>query len=341
MYAFKNDYSEGAHPAILQRLLHTNAIQQAGYGEDDYSLDAKALIRMRIGQPDAVVHFISGGTQTNRIAIAALLRPHEAVISAQTGHIATNEAGAIEATGHKVITVAGVDGKLSPEGIESALRSRALAPHVVKPRLVYLSNATELGTIYTRSELEAIAAVCTANNLLLYLDGARLGHALTADANDLTLEDVARLTDVFYIGATKNGGLLGEALVFTVPELAVDFAYLLKQNGALLAKGRILGIQFESLFRNDLYFTLARQANDAARYLTEAFIRKGISFWVPPATNQLFPILSNRQIEALSERYSFYVWNEIDATQAAIRLITSWATPEAVLHAFVNDLEHL
>ncbi|RYD53116.1 MAG: aminotransferase class I/II-fold pyridoxal phosphate-dependent enzyme [Sphingobacteriales bacterium] len=341
MYSFKNDYSEGAHPNILQRLLQTNTVQQAGYGEDEYSLEAKARIRQRIGHPEAVVHFISGGTQTNLIAIAALLRPHEAVISAQTGHIATNEAGAIEATGHKVITVAASDGKLVPEAIEEALRSRALAPHVVKPRLVYISNATELGTVYTRRELEALAAVCKANDLLLYLDGARLGHALTADANDLTFEEVARLTDVFYIGATKNGGLLGEALVFTAPELAVDFGYVLKQKGALLAKGRILGIQFEELFRNDLYFTLARQANDAARQLAEALIRKGISFWIPPTTNQLFPILSRHQIETLSERYQFYVWKEIDATQAAIRLITSWATPEAVINAFIADLETL
>ncbi|UIR57056.1 aminotransferase class I/II-fold pyridoxal phosphate-dependent enzyme [Sphingobacterium sp. SRCM116780] len=341
MYNFKNDYSEGAHPHILQKLIETNLIQQLGYGEDEYGMQAKEILKEKIKNPNTIIHFLSGGTQTNLIVISFLLRVHEAVISAKTGHISANETGAIEATGHKVITVETNDGKLKPTDIEKALQEYALKPHVVKPRMVYISNSTEIGTIYRKSELEELAACCQSNNLLLYLDGARLGHALTAKNNDLTLADIARLTDIFYIGGTKNGALLGEAIVFNKPDLALDFEYVLKQKGAMLAKGRLLAIQFLELFKDDLYFDLAKYANRMAMKIADAVKEKGFSFLTESTTNQIFPILPKAVIEKLAERYLFYVWKEINDDLAAVRLITSWATDENKVDAFITDLKQL
>lgn len=341
MYNFKNDYSEGAHPNILNKLLETNSIQQLGYGEDEYSIEAKALLRKKINNPEAVIYFLSGGTQTNLIVIASQLRAHEAVISAKTGHIAANETGAIEATGHKVIAVETADGKLNPEHLRITVQEHSLRPHVVKPRIVYISNSTEIGTIYSKNELKALSDFCRSNDLLLYMDGARVGHALTASNNDLTLADVAQLTDMFYIGATKNGGLLGEAIVFNKPELAADFDYVLKQRGALLAKGRLLAIQFLELFRDDLYFDLAKHANAMAMKISAAVKEKGYSFLTDSTTNQIFPILPKTVIEKLNEKYQFYVWKEIDDNMAAVRLITSWATVENKVDDFVEDLKAL
>jgi threonine aldolase len=338
-YNFRNDYAEGAHPRILRKLTETNLVQQAGYGEDDYCLQAAAVIRRHLDNADAVVHFLSGGTQTNLIVISSLLRTHEAVISAASGHIATHETGAIEATGHKVITLESPDGKLSPESIVKTLRQYStLRPHVVRPRMVYISNATETGTIYTRSELEDISACCKSMDVYLFLDGARLAQALAAENNDLRLEDISRLTDVFYIGGTKNGALLGEALVFNTPGLAEDFDYALKQKGAMLAKGRLLGIQFLELFADDLYLTLATHANRMAMKIARAVREAGYSFLTESTTNQIFPVLPKRLIDRLSEKYLFYVWKEIDDAQAAVRLITSWATPEAEVDAFIRDM---
>ncbi|TDW51500.1 L-threonine aldolase [Flavobacterium sp. 270] len=341
MYNFKNDYSEGAHPNILNKLIETNLVQQLGYGEDDYSIEAKELLKKKINNPDAVIYFLSGGTQTNLIVLASLLRAHEAVISAKTGHIASNETGAIEATGHKVITIETKDGKLKPSDLQLTLQEHSLRPHVVKPRIVYISNSTEIGTIYTKTELTALSEFCRSNNLLLYLDGARLGHALTAANNDLTLADVSQLTDMFYIGATKNGGLIGEAIVFNKLELATDFDYVLKQRGALLAKGRLLAIQFLELFRDDLYFTLAKHANVMAQKISDAVKEKGYSFLTDSTTNQIFPILPKNVIEKLNEKYLFYVWKEIDANHSAVRLITSWAADETQVDAFIKDLKSL
>lgn len=338
MYHFRNDYAEGAHPSILHKLLETNLEQQAGYGDDDYSVAAKDILRKKMNKPDALIYFISGGTQTNLILISSLLRVHEAVISAQTGHIAANETGAIEATGHKVITVPATDGKLKPTDIQAVLEAYALRPHVVKPRMVYISNATETGTIYTLAELEALSAFCKAHQLILFADGARLGHALTAATNDVSLGDMARLTDAFYIGGTKNGALLGEALVFGNPELGAEVDYALKQKGALLAKGRVMGIQFLELFRDDLYFDLARHANNMAAKIAQAIIAKGFSFLSEPTTNQLFPILPKALIEHLSTQFAFYTWKDIDADHAAVRLITSWATEERMADAFIETL---
>ncbi len=338
MYNFKNDYSEGAHPRILDKLIETNLIQQLGYGEDDYSNEAKSILKKKIANQQAVIHFLSGGTQTHLLVISFLLRIHEAVISAKTGHISANETGAIEATGHKVITVETSDGKLTPNDITTVLKEHALAPHVVKPRIVYISNSTEIGTIYSLAELEALYVCCQQQQLLLYLDGARLGHALTAENNDLTFAAIAKYTDVFYIGGTKNGALLGEAVVFNRPELAVDFDYAIKQKGALLAKGRVLSIQFLTLFQDDLYLELALRANSLAMRMAKAIKDKGYSFLTESTTNQIFPILPKSLIEALLINYQFYIWKDIDSDYAAVRLITSWATDEKQVTNFINDI---
>jgi len=339
MYSFKNDYAEGAHPNILQKLLETNLVQQSGYGEDAYSIQAKEILKQKIDNPDATIYFVSGGTQTNLIVISSLLRPHEAVISAKTGHIYANEAGAIEATGHRVITVDSEDGKLKPADIEDILQAYSLRPHVVKPKLVYISNSTEIGTIYIKSELEQLASYCQSKELYLFLDGARLGHALTAKTNDLTLSEIANHTDVFYIGGTKNGALLGEAIVFGNTDLAKDFDYMLKQKGALLAKGRLLGIQFLELFKNDLYFSLARHANEMAMKIVYAIKTLGYGFLTEPVTNQIFPILPRAVIDELMRHYDFYEWKAIDEQQSAVRIITSWATDESVVDAFIDRLK--
>ena len=268
MYSFKNDYSEGAHPRIIEKLLKTNLEQTEGYGKDIYCIEAENLIKNKLNNKDVDVHFISGGTQTNLIAISAFLRPYEAAISTNTGHIQVNEAGSIEATGHKVISVNVKDGKLRKEDILYVL-SKYTNEHVVKPKLVYISNSTEIGTIYTKSELEGLSQVCREHNLILFMDGARLGSALTCKQNDLTFEDISKLTDAFYIGGTKNGALLGEALVICNKDLQEDFRYNLKQKGAMLAKGRLLGIQFTELFKDDLYIEIAfeRKAN-VSRYIS-------------------------------------------------------------------------
>ena len=338
MYNFKNDYSEGAHPHILEKLVETNLIQQLGYGEDDYSKEAKTILRNKIDNQHAVIHFLSGGTQTNLLVISFLLRVHEAVISAKTGHISANETGAIEATGHKVITVETADGKLTPEDITKTLNDHALAPHVVKPRIVYISNSTEIGTIYSLAELKALYLCCQQQQLLLYLDGARLGHALTAENNDLTFAAIAKYSDVFYIGGTKNGALLGEAVVFNRPDLAQDFDYAIKQKGAMLAKGRVLSIQFLVLFKDDLYLELAWKANSLAMRMAKAIKDRGYSFLTDSTTNQIFRILHKSVINTLLLDYQFYIWKEIDHDHAAIRLITSWATDETQVNNFINDI---
>lgn len=339
MYSFKNDYSEGAHPNILKKLQETNSVQQSGYGEDGYSKEAKDLLKQKMGNPLASIYFVSGGTQANLLVIATLLQVHEAVISAETGHIYTHETGAIEATGHRIITVDTKDGKLEPSDIEKVLQNYALRPHVVKPKMVYVSNSTEIGTIYSKEELQQLYEYCQAKNLLLFLDGARLGHALTATDNTMTLKDIAALTDVFYIGGTKNGALLGEAIVFNNPNLAPDFDYVIKQKGAMLAKGRLLGIQFLELFQDDLYFRLAEHANKMAQMISYAIKKKGYDFLTKSTTNQIFPILPKTLIEKLRQKYLFYEWKDIDKNKAAIRLITSWATDEKQVKELLHDIE--
>ncbi|HWQ30796.1 MAG TPA: low specificity L-threonine aldolase [Negativicutes bacterium] len=340
MYSFKNDYSEGAHPRILEALVQTNLEQEEGYGEDRYSLKAAELIRERFKCADADIHFFSGGTQTNLTAISAFLKPHEAAIAANTGHILVHETGSVEATGHKAISVEVPDGKLRPEHIQAVLEAHT-DEHMVKPKLVYISNPTEIGSIYTKSEMEQISDLCRENNLILFMDGARLGSALCSGANDLELPDLARLCDAFYIGGTKGGALLGEALVICRDSLKEDFRFHMKQKGALMAKGRILGIQFLELFKDELYFDLARHANRMADMLKNEITAMGYSFLTDSPSNQIFPILPNDIITDLEKKYSFYVWSKINETSSSIRLVTSWATREAAVLEFIDDLKKL
>jgi len=338
-YRFQDDYSEGCHPRILELLAQTNLVQQDGYGEDEYSAKAKQFIHQQLNHPASKIFFVSGGTQANLIVIGALLRPHESVISVFTGHISTNEAGAIEAQGHKVNTILSQDGKITPEAIQEVLEQHNHVPHVVKPKLVYISNATELGTHYTKSELLDIYEFCQAHNLYLFVDGARLGNALVVESADLTLADMARYSDVFYLGGTKNGALLGEAIIINHPKLQEDFGFIIKQKGAMLAKGRVIGIQFMALFQDDLYYELARRANQLAQKMKATFEAKGFDFLVQTDTNQIFPILPNALIVKLKEQYEFHIWKKIDDQYSAIRLVASWATDERVLDEFLGRVK--
>lgn len=340
-YSFKNDYSEGCHPSILEALMRTNSSQQNGYGLDDYCAEAEKLIIQKANAPHSKVHFVSGGTQANLLVISAILRPHESVVSATTGHIFTNEAGAIEATGHKVHGVETIDGKLTPEHVQSVIEVHQNKPHQLKQKLVYISNSTEIGTIYRKNELENLSKFCKENGLYLFMDGARLGQALTAESNDLTLEDVAKFTDVFYLGGTKNGALLGEAIVINNPILQEEFGFHIKQKGAMLAKGRILGIQFQELLKEDLYWDLAKHANQQAMKIKQTFKEIGCDLLAETDTNQIFPILENSQIEKLSEQFDFYVWKKIDTQKSAIRIITSWATETEVVERFCKEISKL
>jgi len=336
MQSFKNDYSEGAHPTILEALTRNNLSQEEGYGGDSHTQNAIALLRGEVGDDKAEVHLLSGGTQTNLIAISSFLRPHEACISARTGHIATHETGAIEATGHKLLEVEGVEGKLSPEFIAPVLEEHHFE-HMVKPRLVYISNPTELGTVYTRDELVALQTFCREKNLLLYMDGARIGAAITCEKADATLKDLYQLTDALFVGGTKNGALLGEALIVRNPALFEDGRYLIKQRGGLLAKGRLLGIQFEELFRDRLYYDLSRKTNQRAQEMAAQLQKHGCTFLIDSPTNQIFPILANVVIEKLQEKYAFYVWAKVDENHSAVRLVTSWATSAVAVKDFVDD----
>ncbi len=337
MYSFRNDYSEGAHPQVLQALTDTNAVQTVGYGMDPYCQAAADTIRRLCAAPDADVHFLVGGTQVNLVTIDAFLRSYEAVIAAQTGHVSTHETGAIEATGHKVCTVESPDGKLTPALVESVLAQHNGTEHMVLPRLVYISDTTEIGTIYTKAELTALRRCCDAHGLVLYLDGARLGSALTAPGNDLTLPDLAALTDAFTIGGTKNGALFGEALVLTRP--LPHYRWHMKQRGAVLAKGRLLGIQFQALLEDGLYFDLARHANQLALRLRDGIAALGYPFPVDSPSNQQFPVLPNAAVQKLQELgYEFEIDHVVDADHTCIRLVTSWATPESAMESFLRDL---
>ena len=340
-YSFKNDYSEGAHPRILNALLTTNLVQQNGYGLDEYCLNAEKVIQQKINNEKAKVYFVSGGTQANLIVISAFLRPHESVVAASTGHIFTNESGAIEATGHKVHGIETVDGKIFPADIQKIIEVHQNKPHQVKQKLVYISNSTEVGTIYSKKELIDLYQFCQEKNMYLFVDGARLGHALTAETNDLTLEDFGKYTDAFYLGGTKNGALIGEAIIINNENLQEEFGFHLKQKGAMLAKGRLLGIQFEELLKDDLYFDLAKKANQQAMKIKDAFKEIGIDFLSETFTNQIFPILTQNQIEQLSNNFDFYVWKKLDEEKSAIRLITSWATTDEVVCDFINEIKNL
>lgn len=340
-YSFKNDYAEGAHPRVLESLLQSNLMQQNGYGLDDFSESAAILIKEKINNPKAKVFFVSGGTQANLIVISALLRPHESVVSAATGHIFTNESGAIEATGHKVHGIESSTGKINAADIQKLLDVHQNKPHQVKQKMVYISNSTELGTIYSKKELRELYHFCQEKDFYLFVDGARLGHSLTAETNDLTLEDFGKYTDAFYLGGTKNGALIGEAIIINNENLQEEFGFHLKQKGAMLAKGRLLGIQFQELMKDDLYFDLARHANGQAMKIKEAFRQIGCEFLCETFTNQIFPILTQRQIEQLSINFDFYVWKKLDEEKSAVRLITSWATSNEIIEKFITEIKNL
>lgn len=337
MYSFKNDYSEGAHERIIEAIIRTNLEQTVGYGLDEYSEKAKGVIKRLTGNKDADVHFLVGGTQTNQTAISAFLRPYEAVIAADTGHINVHETGAIEATGHKVIAVRGIDGKLTAGLIQSAVDMHT-DEHMVKPAMVYISNSTELGTVYNKEELKALNKCCRENKLYLYMDGARLGAALASKRTDLTIADIAALTDAFYIGGTKNGAMFGEALVIVNDALKADFRYMIKRHGGMFAKGRLLGIQFLELFKDNLYFELAKHADKMAMKLKEGMTKKGYEFLTDSYTNMLFPIMPNADIERLERDFSFEFQEAYGEDKSVIRLVTSWATTEKGVEEFLKSL---
>lgn len=344
MIRFECDYAEGAHPKILEKMVETNFEQTPGYGVDEYCESARNRIKQLCGNDKIDVHFLVGGTQTNMTVIAAMLRPHQGVISANTGHVNVHETGAIEATGHKVLTVASSDGKITAEQVEYVYKAHwndVTHEHMVQPGMVYISHPTENGTTYTKSELEELSKVCAECQLPLFMDGARLGYGLEADGSDLTLKDIAKLTDIFYIGGTKVGALFGEAVVISNDSLKKDFRYLMKQRGGMLAKGRLLGIQFDVLFSDNLYFEVSKHAVKLAMLIRKAFNEKGYEFLYDSYTNQQFPIIPNDKLEILSQKYSYSFWEKIDEKHTAVRFCTSWATREEDVKLLIADIESL
>lgn len=333
-----DDYSEGCHPDILAAMAETNMSQQSAYGVDEYSNQARALIHEQLENAASEIFFVAGGTLANLTLMSSLLRSHEAIISVRRGHIATHETGAIEAVGHKIITVETPDGKLNPKLVEAAVTANSMAPHMAKPRIVYISNATETGRIYTKGELEALSQTCRERDLLLFLDGARLGVALASLDSDVNLSDIARLTDVFWIGGTKAGALIGEAIVINRPELALDFRYNIKQRGALLAKGRLLGLQFRELFDKNLFVTACRHANSLATQLSGAILSAGYELASGTQTNQVFPIFPNEIVDRIEADFGFYRWEAYGSDYTCIRLVTSWATPAAQVDRFISQI---
>ena len=331
MLSFESDYIEGAHPAILEALCKTNMEQLSGYGADKYCQSAKAKIKEACGREDAEVFLIAGGTQTNQLVIDTMLNPYEGVVSCDTGHVAAHEAGAIEFTGHKVLTLPHHQGKMNAEELKKLLTtfySDENYDHMVFPGMVYISHPTEYGTLYTLNELRALSAICREYSIPLYLDGARLGYALMGGGTDVTLKDVAELCDAFYIGGTKVGALCGEAVVFTHQNAPKHFFTSIKQHGALLAKGRLLGVQFDTLFTDNLYFEISRHAIKMADKIRTAFKEKGYEIFIETVTNQIFIVLENKKLEELKKHVSFGFWERVDEEHTVVRIASSWATTE-------------
>ena len=342
MVSFVSDYIAGAHPEVLARLAETNLEPLPGYGADRYCESAKEKIRAACGLPDAEVFFLSGGTQTNAVIISTMLADYEGVIAAKTGHVSTHEAGAIEYTGHEVLEVAQEDGKIGPETLDAYLAAYyadANHEHMTFPGMVYLSHPTEYGTLYTKAELSAIAGICRQYSLRLYLDGARLAYGLMSRETDLTLADIAQLCDVFYIGGTKAGALCGEAVVFTRGNMPKQFLTSVKKRGALLAKGRLLGVQFDALFTDGLYFRIGRHAIDMAEKMKEIFRAHGLPLFIQSPTNQQFVILENSRMEALAKKVAFELWEPADGTHTVVRFATGWSTTEEDLAALDGALK--
>ncbi|MFU0769048.1 threonine aldolase family protein [Staphylococcus pasteuri] len=331
MLSFENDYLEGAHEKVLNRLVETNRVQAAGYGFDHFTEQAIQQIKNRINCPKATVRFLVGGTQTNQVVINSVLESYEGVISADTGHVAVHEGGAIEYSGHKVLAIPSSEGKITAKSVEDYLdtfNSDFKRDHMVFPGMVYISHPTEYGTLYTKSELESLSEVCQKHNLPLFMDGARLGYGLMSDQSDLTIEDVAEYCDIFYIGGTKIGALCGEAIVFTKQNEPKQFTTRIKHHGALLAKGRLTGIQFLELFTDDLYFKISRHAIEMANKMKAGFLEKGYQLYFDSPTNQQFFILNNDKIVELEQKVKFAVWEKYDDQHRVVRFATSWATTE-------------
>ena len=331
MISFESDYTEGAHPQILKRLMETNLEQLSGYGADAYCESAREKIRAACGAPEAQVWFISGGTQTNQLVISSLLRSYEGVIAAETGHVNGHAAGAIEYTGHKVLQLPQVNGKLEAETVRRFLAGfyeDRNHEHMVFPGMVYISHPTEYGTLYSRAELEAMHGVCAEYGIPLYMDGARLAYGLMSRETDVPLRQIAELTDVFYIGGTKCGALLGEAVVFPRGDAPAHFLTLIKQHGALLAKGRAMGVQFDALFTDGLYEQLGRNAIDRAEQMKEVLRKKDCAFFLDSPTNQQFIVLEDARLAELQKKIRVSFWEKPDAEHTVVRLATSWATTE-------------
>lgn len=331
MISFENDYLEGAHEQVLKRLVETNRIQAAGYGFDDFSAQAADKIRETIQCPDATIRFLVGGTQTNQVVINSMLKSYEGVISADTGHVAVHEGGAIEFSGHKVLAIPSSEGKISAEGVEAYLDtfySDFKREHMVFPGMVYISHPTEYGTLYTKDELKSLAKVCKKHEIPLFMDGARLGYGLMSENTDVTIKDVAKYCDIFYIGGTKIGALCGEAIVFTKNNEPKNFTTIIKHHGALLAKGRLTGIQFLELFTDDLYFKISKHAIDMAKKVKKGFLDKGYQLYFDSPTNQQFFVISNDKIKELEQKVKFAIWEKYDDNHRVVRFATSWATTE-------------
>ena len=344
MLYFNNDYAEGCHQSILDALVKTNMEQTLGYSEDSYCAAAREKIRKACGNDNLAVHFLVGGTQTNLTVIDAALRPHQGALCASSGHIHVHETGAVEATGHKVLALPSTDGKITARQVEQAVlahRADGAFEHIVQPKLVYISNPTELGTLYTKQELEELSVVCQKLGLYLFLDGARLGYGLMAKGNDLTMADIARLCDVFYIGGTKVGALFGEAVVIRNPALAEDFRYIIKQHGGMLAKGRLLGIQFDTLFTDDLYYKISAHADAMADRLRDTLAEIGAPLLVPGTTNQVFAILPDTLLEELAKTVTFSEQERVSDTHRAVRFCTSWATKAENVDTLCRKLKEL
>ena len=341
MYQFQCDYNQGAHPRIMERLLETNLEQTVGYGEDHYCAAAREAIRTAIGRTDVDVHFLVGGTQANATVISSILRPYQGVLCATTGHINVHETGAIEHGGHKVLAVNAKDGLLEAEQIRKAMELHYAEDgpeHTVQPGMVYISFSSELGTVYTLQQLQEISSACREYGLPLFIDGARMGYGLASEGCDVTLQDIAELADVFYLGGTKQGALFGEAVVIVNDALKKDFRYFIKQNGGMLAKGRLLGLQFLTLFEDGLYFRISQHAVRQALRIRDAFESKGFEMLVHSPSNQQFPILDNDTMSRLAENFLFSVWQKIDESHTAVRFCTSWATDEKAVDSLINAI---
>ena len=344
MHLFHNDYNEICHPAILQKMQEMAPMQMAGYGEDTCCKAAADRIRQLCDRQNVGVHFLVGGTQANLTVIAAALRPHQAALGAVSAHINVHETGAIEATGHKVVGLDSADGKITAQQVADAVDAHwadESHEHIPQPKLVYISHPTEFGTTYTLEELTELSRTCRKYGLYLFVDGARMGYGLMAEDSDVTLADLASLTDVFYIGGTKVGAMFGEAVVITNPLIDEDFRYLIKQRGGMLAKGWLLGIQFEALFENDLYFEISRHANRLANRIRAAFADKGFSFLVESKTNQIFVILPDSALEKLGKEFTYAYWSRVDKNHSAVRFCTSWATRQEDVDLLCAAIERL